>query len=71
MKRVCCGALLWTTDAFWRASLVDIHDAMDGWGEVHGAREPGSNAPSREEIEDLARRYPGTSSIRTNNPSGN
>lgn len=46
----------WTPEAFANATFRDISDAIAGHNMLHGGSK--TDAPTRDELEDLKRRYP-------------
>jgi len=54
--RVAFGALKWTPDIFWSATLSEFVQAIEGLNEANGVKKK-VGAPSDAEMEKLLERY--------------
>lgn len=50
------GWLRWPPDAFWGATLAEIHSAITGWLETRGVAPPDSKRAMYDELLDLAKK---------------
>lgn len=50
-----CGWLRWTPDAFWGATLAEIHSAITGFLETRGVAPRDAKADMYDELMEVAR----------------
>ncbi|WP_352544454.1 MULTISPECIES: phage tail assembly chaperone [unclassified Mesorhizobium] len=51
------GALHWTPDVFWRATITEYMIAIEGFNELNGAGGEKESGPSDDDMANLLARY--------------